>query len=290
MEIPAEFDTVVLYHHSCPDGLLAAWAVSLTLDNETTIYLKSSRFWECPNLAGKHVIFVDVTYPTNVMLKLLDVVASMVIIDRFGLVDKYEGDFEANSPKEPETPKESNSPTKPRTPPGPETPKEPNSPTKPRTPPESTEPLQNIKLEVHINRNLSCAQIAWDYAKNIICNNLNKFITTHIPAVFSDIPCGATPTNYKNAIVSFLINAKATTYRPWFINVLSDVNLWDPKGYDAEEIINRIRSTGAYSNINSFYLLMYFNEDELDKHTKYLYAAQKNHVNNLKYVARVHLH
>lgn len=254
MEIPVEIETVVLYHHSSPDAMLATWAVSLVLDNHTTIYLKSSRFWEPPKLANKRVIFVDFTFQPVLMLKLLQEVESMMIIDHNVMNLKFTHSQPAGTNQR-----------------------------------VYNELIANPKLTMQFNNQLTCAQIAWDYAKNILCNNMHRFMVQHVPAAFSDIPCGNYSADYKTRILSFIINAKSKTYRPWFINVLSDVSLWKQIDSDSNETIKKICSTGAYSNINSFYKLLEFNEDELENHIKYMSAIQQNNVANLSYVARVQM-
>ena len=73
--------TVILYHGGCPDGFGAAYAAWKEYgDSAEYIPLKHGR--PAPeNLAGKHLIFVDFSYPKETMERFVREAASVTVLD-----------------------------------------------------------------------------------------------------------------------------------------------------------------------------------------------------------------
>ena len=74
-------DTAILYHGGCPDGFGAAYAAWKKYgDSAEYIPLKHGR--PTPeNIDGKHLVFVDFSYPKETMDELVKKSASLVVLD-----------------------------------------------------------------------------------------------------------------------------------------------------------------------------------------------------------------
>lgn len=69
-----------IHHHPCADGFSAAWAVWKAFAGEVN-------FWPGvhgeppPDVTGRHVIIVDFSYPKEILLRMVDEAASMLVLD-----------------------------------------------------------------------------------------------------------------------------------------------------------------------------------------------------------------
>jgi len=87
---PTEYDTVVIYHAGCADGLAAAKAFSHAHEygrDFGTVYYHYTferdfhKDKSMPNLVGKHVFIVDYSYPRNVLVHIRSQALSLTILD-----------------------------------------------------------------------------------------------------------------------------------------------------------------------------------------------------------------
>lgn len=74
---------ICIYHANCPDGFTAAWIVhrysaasGIEVELHPGVYGE-----EPPDLAGRHVIIVDFSYPNGMMHKIADKANTLVVLD-----------------------------------------------------------------------------------------------------------------------------------------------------------------------------------------------------------------
>ncbi len=77
----SSIETVVIYHGGCPDGVSAAWVVSLVLDNNKTYYHGAVHGQPPLKTNDKTLIFVDFAYKLDVILRILQQSKKVIVLD-----------------------------------------------------------------------------------------------------------------------------------------------------------------------------------------------------------------
>jgi len=73
---------ILIYHGGCPDGIGGAWCFWRQDREGKTLQLHPGKFREdTPNVEGKHVLFVDFSYPKDVTERMLQTAASVRVLD-----------------------------------------------------------------------------------------------------------------------------------------------------------------------------------------------------------------
>lgn len=72
--------TVCIYHANCCDGMGAAWSVRQALGDDIE-FIPATYQEEPPEVEGKEVIIVDFSYKRDVMAKMAEKAASILVID-----------------------------------------------------------------------------------------------------------------------------------------------------------------------------------------------------------------
>lgn len=73
---------LVIYHGGCADGTAAAWCFWRSVLNKDSSKLHYGKFGENPpDVTGKHVVFVDFTYPLEIIEHMLLTAASIEVFD-----------------------------------------------------------------------------------------------------------------------------------------------------------------------------------------------------------------
>lgn len=118
--------------------------------------------------------------------------------------------------------------------------------------------ITDTRLTLTLDMNRSGAQMAWDYAANILRGKLNS---QHVPAKYGSTPAGDSPVNYQNSINELL--SKGT--RPWFIEDIGDRDLWRWQIPESKNTTRRMFSMGIYENLNNFYNLCTVDRNQIAK-------------------------
>ncbi len=95
---PKEYDTVVIYHGGCPDGLMAAWTFTQLNEEDQkkygTIYYHYV-FERCfakdtymPDLTNKYVFIVDYSYPKDTILEIAEKAKHVTVLDHHETAQK----------------------------------------------------------------------------------------------------------------------------------------------------------------------------------------------------------
>jgi nanoRNase/pAp phosphatase (c-di-AMP/oligoRNAs hydrolase) len=77
---PSDVD-LVLYHKNCPDGFGAAWAAWRLVGHQAEYIPVNYTDEEVPDVVGRHVAIVDFSYPRDVLERLMEESASLIVLD-----------------------------------------------------------------------------------------------------------------------------------------------------------------------------------------------------------------
>lgn len=78
---------LLIYHGGCFDGFTAAWVYSRFANSECEFY--PGRYGDpAPEVTGRDVIMVDITYPRDVMFRMACQAASFVVLDHHKTAEK----------------------------------------------------------------------------------------------------------------------------------------------------------------------------------------------------------
>ncbi len=72
---------ICIYHGNCADGFGAAWAVRHALGEDDVEYYLGGYQQDPPDVTGKHVIIVDLSYKRDVIIKMAESAATILIFD-----------------------------------------------------------------------------------------------------------------------------------------------------------------------------------------------------------------
>lgn len=78
MKFPDNVD-IVIYHANCADGFCAAWVASKCYPDAE--FHAAQYGMEPPEVAGRHVLVVDFSYPRETLLRMRDEAASLLVLD-----------------------------------------------------------------------------------------------------------------------------------------------------------------------------------------------------------------
>lgn len=109
--------------------------------------------------------------------------------------------------------------------------------------------ITDPRLTLVLDMNRSGAQIAWDYVSNKLNGSLPS---NHLPASLGTNPAGEVSDDYVQIVNSLLLSNR----RPWFIDDISDRDLWKWQIPDSKNTTRRMFSMGLYEYINAFYNLI----------------------------------
>lgn len=83
--VPKKFDysatDLVIYHGKCPDGTSGAWVLWQLLGKNSSKFYPGKFGETPPNVTDKNVVFVDFTYPADVIKEMLTVAKSIRVLD-----------------------------------------------------------------------------------------------------------------------------------------------------------------------------------------------------------------
>lgn len=70
-----------IYHDQCADGFCAAWLVRLALGEASVEFLPAQYGDAPPEVAGRHVLIVDFSYPAEVLVAMSKRASSIRVLD-----------------------------------------------------------------------------------------------------------------------------------------------------------------------------------------------------------------
>lgn len=72
---------VIIHHHPCTDGIVAAWAVTKHPDWADAELIPANYGDDPPDVKGKHVVIVDFSYSRETLLQMHKEAASLLVLD-----------------------------------------------------------------------------------------------------------------------------------------------------------------------------------------------------------------
>ena len=84
--------TLCVHHHPCSDGFTAAWAVWRRFGNSVKFH-PGVHGQSPPDVTGEHVVIVDFSYPKDVLFKMCETAASVLVLDHHLTAQKDLADF-----------------------------------------------------------------------------------------------------------------------------------------------------------------------------------------------------
>ncbi len=119
------------------------------------------------------------------------------------------------------------------------------------------------RLTLNLDMNRSGAQMAWDYAADLV--RTRGFLADFCPAKFGTHPIPEPVTPRDDTIKLYmetLGQLMHTTTRPWFIDDIADRDLWRWQIPGCKDSTRAMFASNVYESINTFYSLIDKNRDD----------------------------
>ena len=96
MTSDSESNRLCLYHASCPDGVAAAWAVSVAHPGMEMVAVDYTTPVD-PSWGKRNIILVDFCFPLENMMLLVSIAGSVLVIDHHATIEKFIGAVEKHA-------------------------------------------------------------------------------------------------------------------------------------------------------------------------------------------------